>query len=583
MVEFSLITNSAEPIGVKGRVGFLFETARDGSMAKRFPDAAPLIELIGDLRETRLKAAALAAKVLADEPRVRGVQQLGIFEEMVIEELRRIFHAIYLHETLNTLNVTNCHFSGISYFSSLLAVLVRQTGSGILIDAPVTRKGRTLQRLKRSWRRLFVDQLSGQALRRELRLALERIDPFHLMPLWRHGSPDWESGQIWFYTTATTFTNIGLLYEECFPSRFNYLVENPTTGGAPLERLGRDWLSIYNFGDAKFVPDHDELAAAKAVIRHHLENKELRGFEATARDMFLQGDLVATFFERLLPTGLYLTTLFRNWAKRTEASALVVGNAVFEGYALHAAREHSINTILLQHGILGDFCPFIDPPVDHYIVRGRVWQEFLSAKAAIKSVILNPAYAIPARSALRGKRSSILFLSAPYSAQDFWETSDRLDILSVILQVAFEQNVEVIIRVHPMESVNEYRAIIAKLDKKGTLTFSQGSDLNLLLERSAVAVTFSSTAFLDCLKHQVPVVSFEWHDFCYKSQIVQHGAFHFAANLDELGKLLQRAVEGALPAFSGDMEFFLSSTPSEEMMAICRGLVAPAATTLFQD
>ena len=183
---------------------------------------------------------------------------------------------------------------------------------------------------------------------------------------------------------------LGLLDQPHFPEPFHYLIENPATGGAPLREQGRSYASIYEFGRTEFIPKPAELAAAKDAIRNHLAQVMLEGPDRLARDLFLDGHFLAGFFERMLAQGLYSTSLFDNWAQCTQPAALVVGNPVFEGYALHAARKRAIPTVLLQHGILGDFCQFVDPPVDHYIVRGWFWREFLAPAAASRAKIFTP-------------------------------------------------------------------------------------------------------------------------------------------------------------------------------------------------
>jgi len=61
--------------------------------------------------------------------------------------------------------------------------------------------------------------------------------------------------------------------------------------------------------------------------------------------------------------------------------------------------------------------------------------------------------------------------------------------------------------------------------------------LDSLLANTAVAVTYSSTVFLDCLRHGIPIISFDWHDFAYKSLIEEHNVFHFARDLADLESL----------------------------------------------
>lgn len=573
MTSITLITEQSERRpGIDGQIGLLCETAPDGTLAALYPGALTVAELIGDFDETKQRAADLAAKLLADEPMLRGVQQLRVFEELVIRDLQHIFHVIKLHETVSALGINSCQFSGPSRYAAILSSLVAQTGSGITVAA-FAEDHRIVQSLKRSWLRLRSSGLSWKGVRRELRLGLERVDPFHTLPLWRNAQGNWLSGETWFYTTAFTFTMIGIAYEPHFPTPFRYVVENSATGGAPLKERGRSYASLYQFGSTEFIPNAKESAAAKSAILGHLAHVPLHGQDRVARDLFVEGDFLAGFFDRMLPQGLYSTSLFENWAIRTRPAALIVGNPVFEAFALHAARKRSIPTVLLQHGTLGDFCQFIDPPIDHYIVRGQFWRQFLSRPAAAKAKILSPTQTAVTPLCSSADRRAILFLTAPYSMHELWPSSDLTDILMALLQATFDEKTELIVRVHPLETQRTYETKLQELNLKlptrANISFSQGENLDSVLERSAVAVTFASTAFLDCLRHRVPIVSFGWHAFSYRRQIEKHGVFLFAESLAKLRQIVHHAVCGDVSPFSGDFGLFIDDTQDDELQ---RGL-----------
>ena len=94
------------------------------------------------------------------------------------------------------------------------------------------------------------------------------------------------------------------------------------------------------------------------------------------------------------------------------------------------------------------------------------------------------------------------------------------------------------------------------------------------LSQAAAAVTFCSTAFLDCLRLRVPVISFGWHDFSFKRQIETRQVFHFAPSLDGLRRLVQRALQGELPAFNGATQPFLDATPEDKLRSAIAGMAA---------
>lgn len=586
----TLTTGHTAEIAAPGRVGLVCETAPDGRFRTRFPDTICFAELFGDLSETRRRAAALASRLVRDEPLIRGIQQLRVFEEVMIGEIEAVFLALNLRDWLRANRFEGCALLEDCWLASVIDVVAAE--KDIIVQRPPAGKRRRRhalrERTSRVLARMAQSRFSPSALQQEFRQFLDHLDPYH-----RRASPhkrrrEWRAGDIWFYTTAHTFTNIGLAYEPYFPTSFNFLVENLARGGAPLKAAGRPWTSLYDFSAADFAPSRGEIAEAQQVIERHLRDVRLSGAEERARDSFVVGKYFAEFCRRLLPLGLYQTSLFEEWADRVRPAALVVGNFVFEAYALLAARKHGVPTIPVQHGVFGADCGLVDPPVDHYVMRGKFWQGFLPATLRCRSAILNVFDTHEPGSGKARQSTSILYLTAPYAMQKFWSESDLDDILSTLLRCARGHGVELIIRVHPLENIGFYRRRIGSLNGTGgralSVTYSQGGSLDDVLSRSAVAVTYSSTAFLDCLRWQVPIVSFDWHDFSYKQRIREHGVFYFAASLSALEELVARALSGGLPPYREGVEPFLASTSAEELKGeIAAMLDAKAAAGVPQS
>jgi hypothetical protein len=155
--------------------------------------------------------------------------------------------------------------------------------------------------------------------------------------------------------------------------------------------------------------------------------------------------------------------------------------------------------------------------------------------------------------------------------QEFWTKTDLDDIIRVLVEAAASERVELIIRVHPLEQVAQYRVRLEKLLGRALggveVTFSQGPELPSVLSRAAVAVTYSSTVFLDCVRQSIPIVSFDWHHFSYKRQIEKYGVFHFAQSLAHLRQLLTEALDGSLQGYDGTIEPFLANTSEDELRA----------------
>jgi hypothetical protein len=552
-------------------VGFPFEVAPDSGLTRQFSNALPLSHLIGDFEDQKLQAQALARRLLADEPTLRGLRQLGVFEEVIIRELQRGFHLLHLYDRLLENGIDECIFDEPSSLGFDLSSLAGLLGSKLQVRTAGARGNSNVSSLNKSWRRLRASDLSPSALRMELDELIRRIDPFHRRHALRVGKGQWRRNDIWFYTTAHTFTNIGLLYEPYFPDSLRFLVENSLTGGRPLKHHGRSYVSLYDFAVNYFVPSSSELQRSRDIVERHLMSVAVTGSEKILRDLFVQSSFFQTFLARHLPYGLFAACVFERWLDTVQPAALVTGNSVFEGPALHLAQKRGIPTLILQHGILGDFCQFVDPPTDHYIVRGAFWRDFLAPPVRQRALILNPDERKPAPWESPGPRRSIVFITAPYSMQEYWSKTDLDDILRVLVETATSERVELIVRVHPLEQVAEYQVMLKRLFGRALdgveVNFSQGAELCGLLSRAAVAVTYHSTVFLDCIRQGVPIVSFGWHHFSYKRQIENYGVFHFAQSLAHLRQLLTETLRGSLKGYAGTTEPFLANTSEEELRA----------------
>jgi hypothetical protein len=543
-------------------VGLLFSCPPDSSIKKRVPDAINYYDLIGEIDNVKLKASILARALLDNEPRIRGIAQLEVFEEVVIRELKELFHAKNLCDSLVSRGYDRCVFHTRTQLSKNLENIVRYSGASLAIEYHEKNENRDAQyeRVLRVWKRLKDNGFNRKIIAFTWDQIKRNIDPY--FQRFRFGKKNkYEKGRIWFYSTANTFTRIGLLYEPWFSEKILFLVDNPLTGGIPLSDSGRAFISPYAFVREGMAPVKKELYDAEKIIYEHLAAVSLSDEYSLIRDVYLKGDWISHFMRNLLPMGLFQSFLFKTFIDETEPKAVVVGNPGYEAYLLHAARNAPIPTILLQHGILGDFCQFIDPPVDHYIVRGCFWKDFLSNKAAERAEIINPPQTLHNDSYSKEvrQRDKVLFLTAPVYRDGILE-----EIISTLISVCVNLKVELVIRVHPLEHIEYYKKLIAGLTAglgvSPEISYSQGPGLEALLEMATVAVTYNSTVFLECLRLNVPIISFGWYDFSYKKQIEQYGVFHFCASLQELSAMTSRAVAGDLPPYRLSVEPFLAKS-----------------------
>ncbi len=580
MSQIQLVTGDTERLERRGALGLVCETAPDCALRLRFPDALQFHELFGERGEARRRANELAHALLVDEPAFAGVQQLRVFEETIAARLEQVFLVLNLAGWLKDHAIQMCELPADSWLAEFAGVLAMQCEIVATGSAAGSSANSFAAKLRRVAGRIAQSAVAWDQFGQELRQLADQVDPYHRRAAFARRRGQWREGDIWFYTTAQTFTNTGRAYERYAPRPFTYLVENPYRGGAPLTQAARPWVPLDQFSSAQCAPSRADIEGARLAIETHLRSVELSGADARARDIFIDSHFMREFFARLLGLGLYYARLFNAWVSATRPAALVVGNHVFEAYALLAAQAAGVPTVVIQHGTMGTDSGIVEPPADRYIVRGRFWQNFLPASVRGRSRVLAPPLAREA-AVIPGSRQSLLFLTTPHGPQPLWNESELDEILTVLIEQAVAARRELIVRVHPLEDIGAYRGRIeAHVARGGTapaVTYSQGGSLEPLLARAAVAVTYSSTVFLECLRWQVPIVSFDWHDFGYKDAIRDYDVFHFATSLSELGEMVARGLAGALPPARCDSEPFAAATPEAELARQFEAMLMPAS------
>lgn len=546
--------------------GLLFETANDSHFYKNGFNCIPVTNILKNQEEVRKTACDLTKKILKNEPHFRGIPQFTIFQEAISSELEKAINTIQLHQFVIDAGYTICEFVSPSWWADELNKFVKLINSPLLVKTQSHIKS---TRIKRCLNRIYEGKFSLDVLQAELRQILKRIDPFHRRSytLYPFKKNSFKKNELWFYSTALTYTNIGLVYEPYFSDTFQYLIENPLTGGKPLLDRKRFFTGLYAFGKSEFIPNHNETQAAASAIYHHILKIKLNCQEETARTILLNSAWLKRFFSEFLAYGLFSSSLFENWIQETQPNALVTGNTGFEDYALIKARQHNIPTVLLQHGVLSEYFPYSDHPVDNYIVRGQFFYERLSAESRERALILNPTIKSKPPLPCYEIKQTIIFVTAPFYHNNSVLNIDIDSILLTLLETVSRASAKLIIRVHPREKITDYKIKISRILQKNPLqvniSYSQGNNLETILQEAAVVVMLVSTIFLDCIQYKIPIISFDWYNFSFKEKLKSLSVVYFAENLKDFSALLLKAIHGNLELTTQESNFFLASTPSQ--------------------
>lgn len=562
----TLLTAQDSQMPVEERVGLLLECAPDAPWQPY--DSVPVPLLLGSLDEAKHKAADLVEELLAGEPEIDGVRHLYALKEILIRAAMQHQLMLHLDGWLGSQGLTRCVFRTYSLFAEALRRVCEASGSSYRVDAPeAPRRGR----IAAAREHLSFKGTSG--LRDLPWLAAQRLFPLQARALQRHRSGPVVHGDWWFYSTFYTFTNIGLAYERTLGRRLRFLTELRDTAETPLKNNGRDWDDLYAFGRRDEIPSKREIEDARVRLTEHLQKAATSN--AIAKELLLRSPELTEFMSRLLPLTMMQTRALRRWLDEARPALVVVGNEAWEGCLLQLARDHGIPTVILQHGIFGDFYQVTEHSGDTIVVRGEFWKEFLSERSQRRSVVLNCDPPTSTTGASTGE--DLLFVATDYKPQTLWHPADLDDIVGVAIQVASDTGRRLVMRIHPRDSVEPYKQalerVCSKLKLSPTVVFSQGQGLDDAIRKSAVALLYFSTVFLDCLRLGVPIVSPGWHDFAFKNMAHKHGIFQFANDLRHLEKLLREGLAHNLPVSSGYEQFLARTTP-EEVRSFFEGMAA---------
>lgn len=565
-----LLSGDSDFKGARGSVGLLCELAPDSPSLRGLQECHAADELLGS-RDAALKIAySLVTKILQSAPLTDGFSPLHIFEETLLEHVSYAFQALTLHRWIDAQGFSACRFDSYSPWINRLENIQAVTGAKYRVEAnlPIWQSsGRG-----RAFRKLWTSRpRPGEFFRR-------------VVPLWaryvsgqseRRRSDKAPRGGIWFYSTAYNFTKIGIEYERYLPVEMNYLVEDPATGGRRIRELGREAHVLYAWARKSDIPSRAEVRAIAQQTTKAIQAIPLSESENVLRAALLNSDFWELYLTRRLPFVIFNRRVLRRWFESVQPEMIVVGNAGYERALLLHPGVSRVPRVMLQHGVMHWVLAVTDEPIDFFLLRGPFFQRSISEKLRNKTVVLN--YTEPRRATLAeapSARSSILFISAPMEITELYHPEGTRDVLRSSIRVAHAKRRPLIIRVHPMEKVSRYARLVGELQQElGVqieVSYSQGPGAEEVLSRSCVAALYSSTMFLDCLRHGIPIVSFGWYWFPNQKQYEQEEIFNSARDLAHYEELLARGIDGNLPVRRSGLEEFLAPTQPEEISSFFR-------------
>ena len=550
---------------ISGPAGLLCELAPDSPWLKGIEPCYRPDELLGSADNAISVAHSVVSKLIEHVAGLEGLPRLATMEEPLLEQVSYIVQALHLDRWICSRGISSCRFDSYSPWFDRLRQIRALTGSRYELTASVP-FGRT------NWvERGILDLRKSIGRPSELFRRLAPVRSRVLSSIRVRGlARSAPHGGIWFYSTAYNYTKIALDYEDSFPNKMNFLVEDPATGGKGLSEIGRTAYPLYAWSRASDIPSGSEVRRIGRSITEALAGLPLAAEESLLRTVLLKGEWWDHFRRRVLSFLLFHERTLERWCEAVVPDMLVVGNAGWERALLQSPIAQRIPSLMLQHGIMHWVYAVADQPVTYFLIRGKFFQNLLNDRLRQKTIICNhPERTVPTSERHPSSRQSILFITMPYAIAPLFHRADLRDILRCLLRVSYHSGRQLLIRVHPLESISSYQERVSEIQKesgfRGEVIYSQGPGAEDILARSSVAILYFSTMFLDCLRHGIPIVSLDWHWFPNKGHFKRAEIFNFASDLRDLEQLVQRAIEGQLPSRSASLNEFLAPGRRDEI------------------
>jgi len=184
--------------------------------------------------------------------------------------------------------------------------------------------------------------------------------------------------------------------------------------------------------------------------------------------------------------------------------------------AFASAKKCGINTVMFQHGLVGDKITVVWPYVsDYIIIWGEIWRDnFIKnteGTVEIKS-LGNPRFDDLVKASKKiyvekkkQKKRNIVYISAGGVYNEY--TKSFFAVIEKIVK-KFDNKIDLIIKLHPREDVNSKKIFKKHIDKEifNKLIFIKEEPIEDVLHKSEIILLFSSTVILEAMVLQKPVL-----------------------------------------------------------------------------
>lgn len=237
------------------------------------------------------------------------------------------------------------------------------------------------------------------------------------------------------------------------------------------------------------------------------------------------------------------------------------------------AQKRGMATVACHHGALDGRYLFTDVCADQFLAKSEMeWDYLVNLCRMPKEVVRVGASRVAIQRCEENKGgNAIVFFSEPYEAFNGRTREVYAEVLPGLARIAQQHARELIIKLHPFESLRECKQIanevLSRADRSD-LRFVTGPLSKELVGRAWFSVTVSSSAAVDCAMQGVPAFLCLWLDrygFGYGEQFVKFGAAMLLRAAEEIAEIPSRLQDSAKQTV-GDFSSNLNPELLREML-----------------
>ncbi len=179
------------------------------------------------------------------------------------------------------------------------------------------------------------------------------------------------------------------------------------------------------------------------------------------------------------------------------------------------AKQRRLPTVFTHHGALDGHYLVKRSYADTVLAKGAMERDYLVRRCGLdrEQVEVGAPLRKASPVAVKGEQTSIIFFSEDYEVSGGRVEEFYRDLVPELAKLARENGKELVIKLHPAESMRERRRIVKRLvsgELRSVLRMVEGPLTEALLRDAWFAVAVISTTAVDCASRGIPVFLCEW-------------------------------------------------------------------------